>query len=67
MLPEVTLLMGEVPLVPYATTGTPALGDAVVSAVVARTGASGLGAADAVGARPKDTPVGRPILSYMPM
>ena len=29
VLPEVTLLMGEVPLVPYATTGTPALGDAV--------------------------------------
>jgi L-fuculose-phosphate aldolase len=29
VLPEVTLLMGEVPLAPYATTGTPALGDAV--------------------------------------
>jgi len=29
VLPEVTLLMGQVPLVPYATTGTPALGDAV--------------------------------------
>jgi L-fuculose-phosphate aldolase len=29
VLPEVALLMGEVPLVPYATTGTPALGDAV--------------------------------------
>ena len=28
VLPEVALLMGEVPLVPYATTGTPALGDA---------------------------------------
>ena len=28
VLPEITLLMGEVPLVPYATTGTPALGDA---------------------------------------
>ena len=29
VLPEITLLMGEVPVVPYATTGTPALGDAV--------------------------------------
>jgi L-fuculose-phosphate aldolase len=29
VLPEITLLMGEVPLVPYAATGTPALGDAV--------------------------------------
>jgi L-fuculose-phosphate aldolase len=29
VLPEVAVLMGEVPLVPYATTGTPALGDAV--------------------------------------
>jgi len=29
VLPEVTLLMGEVPLVPYATAGTPALGTAV--------------------------------------
>lgn len=28
VLPEVILLMGEVPVVPYATTGTPALGDA---------------------------------------
>jgi L-fuculose-phosphate aldolase len=28
VLPEVAVLMGEVPLVPYATTGTPALGDA---------------------------------------
>ncbi len=28
VLPEITLLMGEVPLVPYAATGTPALGDA---------------------------------------
>jgi L-fuculose-phosphate aldolase len=28
VLPEITLLTGEVPLVPYATTGTPALGDA---------------------------------------
>jgi len=28
VLPEVVLLMGEVPIVPYATTGTPALGDA---------------------------------------
>jgi L-fuculose-phosphate aldolase len=27
VLPEITLLMGRVPLVPYATTGTPALGD----------------------------------------
>jgi hypothetical protein len=25
VLPEVALLMGEVPVVPYATTGTPAL------------------------------------------
>jgi L-fuculose-phosphate aldolase len=29
VLPEIALLMGEVPCVPYATTGTPALGDAV--------------------------------------
>lgn len=29
VLPEIVLLMGEVPCVPYATTGTPALGDAV--------------------------------------
>jgi L-fuculose-phosphate aldolase len=29
VLPEVAVLMGEVPVVPYATTGTPALGDAV--------------------------------------
>jgi L-fuculose-phosphate aldolase len=29
VLPEIALLVGEVPLVPYATTGTPALGDAV--------------------------------------
>jgi L-fuculose-phosphate aldolase len=28
VLPEVAVLVGEVPLVPYATTGTPALGDA---------------------------------------
>jgi len=28
VLPEITLLMGEVPVVPYGTTGTPALGDA---------------------------------------
>lgn len=28
VLPEIVLLMGEVPRVPYATTGTPALGDA---------------------------------------
>ncbi len=28
VLPEVILLMGDVPVVPYATTGTPALGDA---------------------------------------
>lgn len=28
VLPEVAVLLGEVPLVPYATTGTPALGDA---------------------------------------
>lgn len=29
VLPEVALLTGEVPVVPYATPGTPALGDAV--------------------------------------
>jgi L-fuculose-phosphate aldolase len=29
VLPEIAVLMGEVPVVPYATTGTPALGDAV--------------------------------------
>jgi L-fuculose-phosphate aldolase len=29
VLPEVAVLMGEVPVVPYATTGTPALGDAL--------------------------------------
>jgi L-fuculose-phosphate aldolase len=29
VLPEVTLLMGDVPVVPYAASGTPALGDAV--------------------------------------
>jgi L-fuculose-phosphate aldolase len=29
VLPEVAVLMGEVPIVPYATTGTPALGDAL--------------------------------------
>lgn len=29
LLPEVAVLVGEVPLVPYATPGTPALGDAV--------------------------------------
>jgi L-fuculose-phosphate aldolase len=28
VLPEVALLMGDVPVVPYATSGTPALGDA---------------------------------------
>jgi L-fuculose-phosphate aldolase len=28
VLPEIALLMGEVPVVPYATPGTPALGDA---------------------------------------
>lgn len=28
VLPEITLLMGTVPVVPYGTTGTPALGDA---------------------------------------
>lgn len=28
VLPEIAVLMGEVPVVPYATTGTPALGDA---------------------------------------
>jgi L-fuculose-phosphate aldolase len=28
VLPEVAVLLGAVPLVPYATTGTPALGDA---------------------------------------
>jgi L-fuculose-phosphate aldolase len=29
VLPEIVLLMGEVPCVPYATSGTSALGDAV--------------------------------------
>jgi L-fuculose-phosphate aldolase len=29
VLPEVAVLMGEVPVVPYATSGTPALGNAV--------------------------------------
>jgi L-fuculose-phosphate aldolase len=29
VLPEITLLMGDVPVAPYALTGTPALGDAV--------------------------------------
>ena len=29
VLPEITVLMGDVPVVPYATTGTVALGDAV--------------------------------------
>jgi L-fuculose-phosphate aldolase len=29
VLPEIAVLMGEVPCVPYATTGTPALSDAV--------------------------------------
>jgi L-fuculose-phosphate aldolase len=29
VLPEIALLMGEVPCIPYATSGTPALGDAV--------------------------------------
>jgi len=29
VLPEITLLMGAVPVAPYGTTGTPALGDAV--------------------------------------
>jgi L-fuculose-phosphate aldolase len=29
VLPEIALLMGEVPCVPYATSRTPALGDAV--------------------------------------
>jgi L-fuculose-phosphate aldolase len=29
VLPEVALLTGEIPLVPYATPGTPALGDAL--------------------------------------
>lgn len=29
VLPEVAVLLGQVPVVPYATTGTPALGDAL--------------------------------------
>jgi L-fuculose-phosphate aldolase len=36
VLPEITLLMGDVPVVPYATTGTPALGDAVEPYVAGR-------------------------------
>jgi hypothetical protein len=31
VLPEIALLMGEVPCVPYATPGTPALGNAAES------------------------------------
>ncbi len=36
VLPEITLLMGEVPVVPYATPGTPALGDAVEPYIASR-------------------------------
>jgi L-fuculose-phosphate aldolase len=36
VLPEITLLMGEVPVVPYATPGTPALGDAVEPYITGR-------------------------------
>jgi L-fuculose-phosphate aldolase len=36
VLPEITLLMGEVPVVPYATPGTPALGDAVEPFITGR-------------------------------
>lgn len=38
VLPELTLLFGDVPLVPYATTGTPALGDAVEPFLPGRAG-----------------------------
>ena len=36
VLPEITLLLGHVPVVPYATTGTPALGDAVEPFIAGR-------------------------------
>ena len=36
VLPEITLLLGEVPVVPYATPGTPALGDAVEHFIIGR-------------------------------
>jgi L-fuculose-phosphate aldolase len=36
VLPEITLLMGQVPVVPYGTTGTPALGDAVEPYITGR-------------------------------
>lgn len=36
VLPEITLLMGDVPVVPYGTTGTPALGDAVEPFIAGR-------------------------------
>jgi L-fuculose-phosphate aldolase len=36
VLPEITLLMGDVPVVPYAASGTPALGDAVEPFLIGR-------------------------------
>ena len=36
VLPEITLLIGAVPVVPYATPGTPALGDAVEPFITGR-------------------------------
>ena len=38
VLPELTVLLGEVPLVPYAQPGTPALGEAVVPFLAGRSG-----------------------------
>ena len=36
VLPEITLLLGDVPVVPYAAAGTPALGDAVEPFIAGR-------------------------------